>query len=67
MAIFKHPDDTYRRYPPPPEESFVVDPPTDEYENPANWKPLDGARPGIEIHRDGKTMRNTAPTTPAKA
>lgn len=31
------------------------------------WRQLEGARPGIEIHRDGKTMRNTAPAPPAHA
>lgn len=63
MAIFRHPDGAYRRY--PPAEPRPFEPDDDEYTNPDNWKQVQGARPGIEIHRDGKTMRNTAPTPPA--
>jgi len=57
MAIFRHSDGSYRRYPPAavPPATKIAD---DEYENPAHWRPAPGARPGIEIHRDGKTMRN---------
>lgn len=66
MPIFRHPDGSYRRYPPgsapaPREQA------KDEYTNDAHWKQVPGARPGIEIHRDGKTMRNTAPTPPPKS
>lgn len=61
MAIHMHPDGTFRRYPPAPTGAPVVQSP-DEYSNPANWKQKEGARPGIQIHRDGKTMRNVAPT-----
>lgn len=45
----------------PPPKTPTAD---DEYTNPAHWRQMPGARRGIEIHRDGKTMRNTAPTPP---
>jgi hypothetical protein len=58
MAIFKHPDGGFRRYPPSPSTSTPTTVSADEYTNPAHWRPVPGARPGVEIHRDGKTMRN---------
>ena len=61
MAIFKHPDGSHRRYPPQPEAVAQPDA-DDEYTNDAHWRNMDNARPGIQIHRDGKTMRNIAPT-----
>lgn len=61
MAIFKHPDGSFRRYPPAAAPTSTK-PADDEYTNLAHWKPASGARRGVEIHRDGKTMRNTAPT-----
>lgn len=59
MAIFKHPDGTYHRYP------YVKpsEPSKPQGDQPGEWKQVQGARRGIEIHRDGKTMRNTAPTS----
>lgn len=60
MAIFRHPDGSYHRFPFTPRSGGVaVDINLDADKN---WRQIDGARPGIEIHRDGKRMRNTAPT-----
>ncbi|MGK2899214.1 MAG: hypothetical protein ACSLE9_11080 [Burkholderiaceae bacterium] len=58
MAIFRHPDGTYRRYP----YTAPAPIPAPQAEQPGDWRPLHGAHPGIQIHRDGKTMRNVAPT-----
>lgn len=60
MAIFQHPDGTHHRYPYVPPKSST--PPADDDES--GWSQKPGARPGIQIHRDGKRMRNTAPTPP---
>lgn len=61
MAIFKHPDGTFHRYPfTVPTGGYV--PATDEYTNTANWTQVPGAPPGVQIHRDGKTMRNVPST-----
>lgn len=65
MAIYLHPDGSFRRYP-PAAAAARVEQADDEYTNPANWKPAPGARSGIQIHRDGKTMRNTAPEPPKR-
>lgn len=64
MAIYRHPDGSYRRFPPGavPAASPVSDPHKDE----DGWTQVPGAPAGVEIYRDGKTMRNTAPTPPAK-
>ena len=63
MAIYRHPDGSYHRHPPRP-DAPASQPAGDEYTNEANWRQMDKSRPGIQIHRDGKTMRNTAPTPP---
>lgn len=60
VAIFKHADGTYRRY--PPAVTPTTTPADDEYTNSAHWKQVPGAPRGVEVHRDGKTMRNTPPT-----
>lgn len=64
MAIYRHPDGTYHRFPP-----RAAEPPplaTDPDKDAAGWTQVAGAPPGVEIYRDGKRMRNTAPTPPPK-
>lgn len=61
--IFRHPDGSFRRY--APAAGPVTQKKADgEYENGAHWRQVDGAPRGVQIHRDGKTMRNIAPVKP---
>lgn len=63
MAIFKHPDGSFRRYPPiagaTADKTAKVLPENDE----AGWRQVEGSPPGVEIYRDGKTMRNRPRST----
>jgi hypothetical protein len=66
VAIYRHPDGSFKRYPPTAGAAPQRKADPDDYDDPANWRQKPDARPGIEIHRDGKRMRNTAPTPAAK-
>lgn len=61
MAIFRHPDGTHHRYPYQAPAEPTAAP---EEDKESDWSQKPGARPGVQIHRDGKRMRNAAPTPP---
>ena len=60
MAIYKHPDGTYHRYPYSGSEQKKAGEVVDHADDSA-WTQVPGSPQGVEIHRDGKTMRNRQP------
>lgn len=60
MAIYKHPDGSYHRYPYKAAEQKKAAETVDQSDDSA-WTQVPGRPKGIEIHKDGKTMRNRQP------